>query len=268
MASVGSNWWAQLGHIIVVLIRGYISWKIQSSYLCRKILGFLIFTPHSRMQLRYILSTLLFLSANLAFAQGDSLASRSGDVKRIEKWVSPGTHITNVSNAARRQYTKANDLYRLKKYDEACVAMQQAISIEPTYTEAYSDLGEWYYNLRKYSDAVSVFRAASTHCHNGQKDFAKPLAKSLLANHQPGEALAVLNTNTPGIDKTGEWKLMKEECAFMTQALGRPQNDTVMNMGPRINTEYPELYPYITADTQTLHFTRRVKGIDEDFFYE
>lgn len=218
------------------------------------------------MQLRYILSTLLFLSANLAFAQGDSVAIKQGEVKR-NRWVSPGTHIINISNAARKQYTKANDLYRKKKYDEACAAMKEAINMEPTYTEAYSDLGEWYYNLRKYGEAVNVFRAASTHCHNGQRAFARPLAKSLLSNHQPGEALAVLNSNTPNLDNRGEWRQLKDQCAFMTRALGRPQHDTVMNMGQRINTQFPELYPYITADTQTLHFTRRVKGVDEDLFY-
>jgi outer membrane protein OmpA-like peptidoglycan-associated protein len=217
------------------------------------------------MQLRYILSTLLILGANFVLAQGDSLASKTGAIKRTG-WVSPGTHIITVSNAAQKQYNRANELYRLKKYEDACEVMKQAINLEPTYTNAYSDLGEWYYKLRKYGEAVSVFRSASGNCYNGQRDFAKPLAKSLLANHQPGEALAVLNTNAPANDKTGEWKHMKDQCTFMTQALGRPQHDTVANMGPRVNTEYPELYPYITADTQTLYFTRRVKGIDEDFF--
>lgn len=226
------------------------------------------------MQLRYILSTLLFLSANFAFAQGDSATRKVTPGRatvtatpRPKGWVSPGTHIISISNAARKQYNKANELYRLKKYEEACEVMKQAIGIERTYAEAYSALGEWYYKLRKYEEAVNVFRSASGNCYNGQRDFAKPLAKSLLANHQPGEALAVLNTNTPADDKTEEWKQMKDQCAFMTQALSRPIHDTVANLGPRVNTPYPELYPYITADTQTLHFTRRVKGIDEDFFY-
>lgn len=225
------------------------------------------------MQLRYILSTLLVLCANFVFAQVDTIVQKkvpraTTTISQAPKgWVSDGDAVIHVSNAAAKKYTQANDLYRKKQYQEACALMQQAIDAEPTYNEAHSALGEWYFKLREYDKAVAVFRAASANCHDGKKAFAKPLAKSLLYNHNPQEALVVLNSHTPTQDKSGEWKLMKEQANFMTQMLGRPWTDTVRNMGNRINTVFPELYPYINADTTTIHFTRRVKGEDEDFFY-
>jgi hypothetical protein len=42
--------------------------------------------------------------------------------------------------------------------------------------------------------------------------------------------------------------------------------DTLRNLGTSINTPQPEMYPCISADTETIYFTRRMNGIDEDFY--
>lgn len=212
------------------------------------------------MQFRYILSTLLLVWANVSFAQtsGAVFVNPSVAQPRIDE---------QPDNHARNLYEKATNYYLAKEYDKACETMQQAITVAPAYRNAYAALGEWYFKLRKYSEAIKVFKAASARCRNGQHDFAKPLAKSLVYHQEPGEALQIINAHTPVDDKSGEWKQLKDQAQFMITALGKPLIDPVMNMGVMINTSYPEIYPYITADTQTLYFTRRVKGMDEDFFY-
>jgi hypothetical protein len=216
------------------------------------------------MQYRFILSTLLLLWADLVFAQqGPVSVTVSRDSAKL---YSRQPH-EDVSSHASSLYEKANQYYHTKDYERACKTMQEAINASPTYRNAYSALGEWYFKMRKYDAAVEVFKAGAARCPDGKLAFSKPLAKSLIYFQSPGEALAVLNSNAPTYDKTGEWKQLRDQCNFMLKELGKPIMDTVMNMGIRINTNSPELYPYMTSDTTTLHFTRRVKGVDEDFFY-
>jgi outer membrane protein OmpA-like peptidoglycan-associated protein len=223
------------------------------------------------MHLRYILSTLLTAWANIVLAQGSAVATRM-DSAMTTKMEYKINHPLSSSPAeytkqAEKLFNKASEYYRKKDYENACNTMQEAINNSPRYVNAYSLLGEWYFKLRKYEEAANVFRTASTQCRHGERDFAKPLARSLLFAQRPGEALQIINGHTTTNDPSGEWKQMQQQGQFMITELGKPLTATALNMGVRVNTEYPEVYPFVTADTQTLHFTRRVKGMDEDFFY-
>ncbi len=156
-------------------------------------------------------------------------------------------------------------LRQQKQNEAACKEMQKAISNYPAYTEAYSVLGEWYFTERKYADAIKIFRQASSSTRNGTQAFAKPLARCLLYNYQSSKALNVLNSTQPG--KAGDdWKALSAQAMFMQKSMNQPFYDTIHNMGISVNTPFAETHPYISADSQTLYFTRRVNGIDDDFF--
>jgi tetratricopeptide (TPR) repeat protein len=51
-----------------------------------------------------------------------------------------------------------------------------------------------------------------------------------------------------------------EMCNNAKELIKYPINITFTNMGPEINSEYPDYFPFITADEQTLFYTSRRKG--------
>lgn len=171
--------------------------------------------------------------------------------------------VAQPGSRAHRYYNRAIKLYGAKKYNEAIDVMKLAIKEDPADAEAYSTLGKWYYDARKYSGAVEVFTQASANCRNGQKAFAKPLVKSLINSYNPSGALLIMAAHA---DESEEWNKLKEQALFMQQQLKKVVKDSVRNLGITINTSYPEMHPWISSDTQVLYFTRRVKGVDEDMF--
>ncbi len=143
--------------------------------------------------------------------------------------------------------------------------MWKAITLYPPYSDAYSVLGEWYFNMHQFSAAALVFGKAMKTCKNGYASFAKPYAKSLLYNNQPDSALLLLNSYMPATNNAS-WQALVRQALFVQEALLHP-TDTPMNMGPRINTTSPEMYPSISSDSLTFYFTRKHNNIDEDFYY-
>lgn len=144
--------------------------------------------------------------------------------------------------------------------------MKQAIGIYPSYVNAYSTMGEWYYTDRDYTNAIETFVQASSKCKNGHNNFALPLAKSFLGDYKSSQALQLIVSHSLSGKHKEEWKRLKQQAQFIQYALNNQIVDSVTNLGIRINSSEPEMYPVISADTQTLYLTRRVNWIDEDFY--
>lgn len=169
-----------------------------------------------------------------------------------------------VPDAAAKRYNDAIQ-YRLKHKDSmAYAAMNDAIQKYPGYADAYSTLGSWYFTDRKYALAVDVFVRASRSCKNGVSAFALPLARSLAYDYKPIQALQLIAGYSSRSNK--EWDILGRQAKFMVQAMANPLKDSVVNLGPRINTIYPELHPFISADTQKLYYTRMVRNVDMDCY--
>lgn len=168
-----------------------------------------------------------------------------------------------VPSRARRFYNLAM-LYEAKKqHEDARKKMEAALRLYPSFTDAYSMLGAWYFHDQQYGKAADVFQRAYRNCRNGSTLFAYPLAKSLLHSGRPSEALQI---PSPGGKESREWKQLRENAMFARSALLTPWKDTIFNIG-RPNTPDPEMFPWITADEQKIYFTRRMNNVDEDFFY-
>ncbi|MCB9044576.1 MAG: PD40 domain-containing protein [Chitinophagales bacterium] len=170
-----------------------------------------------------------------------------------------------VPDAAVKEYNTALQ-YHLKKKDSlAYVAMHKAIQTYPGYAEAYSTLGTWYFTDRKFDKATEVFVNASRSCKNGQTAFALPLARSLLYDYKPAQAMQLIAGHNGAGNK--EWEVLRKQAIFMQAALKNMLKDSVYNLGPRVNTQYPELHPFIPADTTQLYFTRMVNNVDMDCYH-
>ena len=169
-------------------------------------------------------------------------------------------------------HRKAHKLYEsaLVSWSEyqktaACRKMQKAIKKDPKSPDAYSQLGEWYFLQHKFPQALKVFTDGSAKCQNGKRQFAQPLARCLIYNYLPDSALKFI-TDYATIKDSSEWNRMRRQALFMKQSLKNIVQFTPSNMGIRINSKYPDIFPAMAADGQTLYFTRRYKYMNEDFY--
>lgn len=167
---------------------------------------------------------------------------------------------------AARDFNKALTAKAVKDDTRACRYMERSIKRDSINAEAYSLLGQWYFEGHEFELALRTFRRASANCKNGNSIFAKPLAKSYLYTGRPAEALAYAKEARPGLDSL-DWKLIERDANYAVEALYNNSGNWPISLGHRVNSVYPELFPSMAVDSQALFFTRRINNIDEDLFY-
>lgn len=166
---------------------------------------------------------------------------------------------------AERYYNAAIRLKAARDVDNACKNMELALQTDPAFADAYGLLGEWYFEAHKFPEAVETFRRATSHVQNGGMRFSRPLARSLIYAGMEDNALSVISTYAT-IKDSAEWNRLRAQAEFVRSSMWyQSVAQWPVNLGIRINTEYPELYPSMAVDTQHLYFTRRV-NMDEDFY--
>jgi len=160
-------------------------------------------------------------------------------------------------------------LYKAQTYkakNDTAQAYRMALSAikeQPSFDEAYSTLGLWYFDSRDFLKAARLFKVACQNCNNGVHKFALPAARAYLFAQKPDSALywsgfvPVKNEEVKKIDAQ----------AKMLLAMRFPKDtNQVRRLSTRINSKFPEFFPSLSADGQTLNFTRRINGVNEDFF--
>ncbi len=170
--------------------------------------------------------------------------------------------VAQVPKRADRCYEAALRERAAKKPDKACKKMEHAIAKSHSFSDAYAQLGQWYFEARKYPQAADVFRKAVARCANGKQRFGKPLVKSLIACGYADEALQTINSH---LDDP-EWRKLKAQAEFVRSALINQSRNWPENL-VRINTPDAELYPCMSADTGLLYYTRRMNNMDDDLYY-
>lgn len=138
-----------------------------------------------------------------------------------------------------------------------------AIKENPGFAEAYNTLGIWYYDAKKFTASARIFALAAMRCAKGKERFSLPASRSYLAANMPDSALYWMslskskNKEVPGIVQQANRSL-----AMRTP----PDTNQVRKLNTRINSKFPDFCPSLSADKQSLYFTRRVNGVNEDFF--
>ncbi len=128
------------------------------------------------------------------------------------------------------------DIYRAKwKYKEAADQYQQAINLNTDFNQfIYYKIGDCQIRIAAYADA--------------ERNLETYLA---FANLSPQSAFLA--------------QKLLSDCKFSLDALKHPVEFIPENLGPAINTGDDEYFPAITADENTLIFTRQIKN-NEDFY--
>ncbi len=165
---------------------------------------------------------------------------------------------------AQRLYEKALKYRAQNKPDKAFAIMHRAIKAYPQYEDAYTSLGDWYFRSHRFREAAEVYQQASYNCRGGHSAYARLLATALLRDGQLNKAQYVSHKYG---NHSNEWQQLKKQIEFVRSATAKTGKEEAVNMGIRVNTPYSEMFPLISADGNTLFYTRRTNGIDDDLYY-
>jgi outer membrane protein OmpA-like peptidoglycan-associated protein len=183
------------------------------------------------------------------------------------------------SNKALKIYNEGVTAFDYFDLGKAEAAFKEAISIDAQFFEAYMMLGELMAKQRRYTEAVQNYRAAV----RIDSMFFKPVFFSLgMAEVRSGDyANALVHFNVylaqSGMSEKNRIVAGKNarNCEFAINALKNPVPFNPVNIGSSVNTTDDEYWPTITADGQTLMFTRQPVSrsgssgkefLEEDFF--
>ena len=183
------------------------------------------------------------------------------------------------SNKALKVYNEGVTAYEYFDLGKAELSFKEAIAIDREFFEAYMMLGELMAKQRRYTEAVTNYRTAV----KLDSIFFKPVFFSLgMAEMKSGEYASALIHFNVYLAQTGMSEKNKivasknvRNCEFAINAMKNPVPFNPVSIGSAINTTDDEYWPSITADGQTLMFTRQpvshngsaVKEfLQEDFF--
>ncbi len=174
--------------------------------------------------------------------------------------------LTTRNNRARSAFQSGVQAYRLMDYDQAVYYFQRAINHDPEFIEAYILKAEVYYSDEQYEHSAAAYEQAIRvdSLFFPSKHFY--LGSALLKTGQYQKARNRLNIflELPGISDSMRESAGKhlEQCAFAIDAQENPVPFEPVNPGSAINSEFAEYSPTLTADEQTLVFTRKKPRTD------
>ncbi len=187
-----------------------------------------------------------------------------------------GQDLSSKSKKAIRAFEAGENAYRLQDYQNAESFFRQALDIDPQFFEAWVMLGELYEKGRRDSSAVNAYRQAVTIDSVTYPSAFYFLAELEFNNGWYRDALDhyekfISFDRIPRVQKTKAEKNILN-CYFAIDAIQHPVPFDPVNLGPNVNTELNEYFPCLTADKQTLLFTRLLydkasfTGRQEDFY--
>jgi len=184
------------------------------------------------------------------------------------------------TRAARRHFENALKAREILDYQAAIQQLERAIARSPNYYDAhllkatiFSETRQFEQSIVHYERAIEINPSGRPETHFNLAEAYHKTGQYLLAKKQYQRFLE-LEAGGPTLRKQAEWGV--EWCRFAIEAIQNPVPFEPLNLGEKINTEFSEYSPALTADEQTLVFTRKVPTIghrghptrryQEDFF--
>ena len=185
---------------------------------------------------------------------------------------SQGKHTS--SSRALKLYNDGVAAYDFFDFKNAEQNFKRAIETDPKFYEAYMSLGELYLRQKKYSESAKNYQIAVKLDSLFYRPVFFNLATAEMLSGDYANALVHFNVyiEQQGVSEKNKATAVKniKNCEFAIEALKHPVAFTPVNAGPGINTTDDEYWPSITADGQTMMFTRQQAGntnlSHEDFY--
>ncbi|MEJ7646262.1 MAG: OmpA family protein [Chryseolinea sp.] len=180
------------------------------------------------------------------------------------------TTYTTKSKKAIELYTLADNFRVRGQYSEAINLLNQAIAKDSKFAEAYLRLGNTYFTMKQYGNAIQQYEKglALTTDIGRQKFFWYAMGEPYLLAGEYEKAMKVLSafinnetTNKQRIDKA---TMLFRSAEF---SLNNKSSKTTYGIHPLSDTvnEYVlQYFPVLTADQKQLIFTRRVTNDSND----
>ncbi len=189
--------------------------------------------------------------------------------------------LSTKSAKALKLYQDALGKANLRYYDEAIRNLKLAIEVDPKFIDAYVLMGEIQMDNNQENDAIESFKKSIQlnpdffpleYFELAQLEFDNGIYDDAL-NHVH-KFLSYPNISIKS-KKSAEFLL--NSCEFAINAVKNPVPFEPKNLGPNVNTSYDEYWPSLSADEQTLVFTRLIPinpynpeimfNRQEDFFF-
>lgn len=169
---------------------------------------------------------------------------------------------SSSSGKAIKNFEKAQLSFDARKDNEAIELLEKAIKMDPNFIEAHMFLAEVYGENKKYQDALNEAKAAV----GISPDFFKSAYYSMgfwcikLQIYDEAEQYFNHYLTYKGIaaEAKSNATLGLKSAQFARKAIKNPVPFTPLNMGAAVNSTENDYLPAITADEQTLVYTRLI----------
>ena len=176
----------------------------------------------------------------------------------------------SLNKKAQESFEDAQQYLRQNIYDEGIKFLDAAVKLDPKFQMAYIQLGDIYRRQKNHVEAKKNYRKAITSAATIDPRIYYVLGESELLSGDYAEAKANfllfqqknVGADEEFINKTKKYLL---DCDFAINAIKSPAKYEPINMGFYINSENRDYFPALTADGQTIIFSRVVNG-NEDFY--
>jgi outer membrane protein OmpA-like peptidoglycan-associated protein/tetratricopeptide (TPR) repeat protein len=181
---------------------------------------------------------------------------------------------TKVNKKVVEIYNRAIEKAQEDRYNEAIIDLQEAIKRDPKYVDAYLSLAGVYGQMKNREQSIAIYEKAFALDSNYTSDYRLPYSINLAGLGQFEKALQTINALlarpklNPNTVKAAEYRRKTYQFAI-DFAKNNPVGNYVFapqNLGDEINTKESEYFPTIPIESDKLVFTRRLRGMNEDFF--
>jgi outer membrane protein OmpA-like peptidoglycan-associated protein/tetratricopeptide (TPR) repeat protein len=160
-------------------------------------------------------------------------------------------------------------------YQEALRLLREAVNTDANYLLAYVSMAGIYAEQKKYDSAIRYYKTGYEIDSNYFREYNLPYAVSLGGKGEFQKGIRALESflTTPNLNESSV-KIANYRMKCFQFALNYPKKYQVdstylfdpQNLGDSINSAVSEYFPSLTIDGQQLVYTRRIKGLNEDFF--
>lgn len=175
---------------------------------------------------------------------------------------------SSPNKKAQVYFEKAGPFIDKFDYSSAEQLLKNAVESDPLFQNAYILLAGVYKAQKKYQEARMAYERALLINKTVAPDVIYGLAETVFATQDYLKAkqhfteFLVLDSSSEKARRAKKYLL---DCDFADLAIKKPVKYNPVNLGEGVNTPDAEYFPAITADGETLVFTRQVNG-NEDFW--
>jgi outer membrane protein OmpA-like peptidoglycan-associated protein len=179
------------------------------------------------------------------------------------------TTFKTATGKAKSNYEKGRELARMANFPDALRKLDDAIAADPRFIDAWAMKAAISNSQKDYKGAEAALEAALAISESYDTDMWFSLAQTEKNQEKYDEAIThyekFLSNGSSSEAAIKQARTNLESCRYIAKAMANPVPFDPRPLSNAINsTEFSEYLPCITADGETLIFTRREKG-DEDF---